>query len=148
MQGSAFLAAQLARRAYLDGFEEGLNGMLAVCHTFRNRVRSGWWGGDWSKVLSDHKTSSYKIEPDPDTVPDPRIYSFQCLLQEIDGIFSGQTPDNITIAQQTVLATPAPVALYYARLDRITSEHFLEEIARKPEIHQRVAQVGMLTFIS
>jgi len=148
VQGSSFIAAELARLAWLDGNEEGLNGMLACAFTIRNRVRAGWFSGNWIDVLSNHRNYSSKIEPYPDTLPDPRVYSFQCLLQEIDAIFSGQKTDDVTIAAQSVLATPAPLALYYARLDQITSEHFLTEISRRPEIHQRVAQVGMLTFFS
>lgn len=148
MQGSAFIAAHLAYRAYLDGFEEGLNGMLAVAFTFRNRVNSGWFGGDWTGVLGNHKQYSYRTEPDPETLPDPRVYSFQCLLQEIDGIFSGQRKDDVTVAQQTVLSTPAPLALYYGRLDKITNPWFLNEISRRPDIHPRVAQVGMTYFFA
>lgn len=148
MQGSAFIAAELARLAWLDANEEGLNGMMAVAFTIRNRVRAGWFNGDWISVLSNHKQYSARIEPYPSTLPDPRVYSFQCLLQEIDGIFSGQRADDITIAAQTVLAKPANPALYYARLDQITSEHFLENIARQPDLHPRVAQVGMMFFFA
>lgn len=148
MQGADFIKAQLARRAWLDANEEGLNGMMAVCFAYRNRQRAGWFGGNWVEILSHHRDASSRTEQDPETVPDPRVYSFQCLLQEIDGIFSGQRTDDITVAAQTVLATPASPALYYARLDRITSDHFLTEISRQPHVHPRVAQVGMLYFFS
>lgn len=149
MNGSDFLKAELARLAYLDGFEEGLNGMLGVAFCIRNRVNAGWWNGDWSQVLSHHRDYSYRTEPYPDTVPDPRIYSFQTLLQEIDGIFSGQRTDDVTVPVQPSLSAGSyrPV-LYFARLDKITSDHFLENISRRPDLHPRMAQVGQLFFFS
>lgn len=121
---------------------------MAVAFAIRNRVNAGFWGGDWASVLSHHKDYSSVSEQPPYAVPDPRIYSIQCLLQEIDGIFKGSRADDITIPRESVLAKPAPPALYYGRLDQITSSHFLENIARKPDIHPRVAQVGMLTFFA
>lgn len=148
MQGSAFIAAELARLAWLDASEEGLNGMMAVCFAVRNRVRAGWFSGDWVSVLSNHRQYSARVEPYPDTLPDPRVYSFQCLLQEIDGIFSGQRNDDITIAAQTVLAKPANPALYYGRLDQITNPWFLDNISRMPDIHPRIAVVGMTVFFA
>lgn len=148
MNASQFLQGQLALFAWRDGFSEGLNGMLAVAHTIRRRVDAGWWGGDWTQVLSHHRDYSAYLEPYSDTVPDPRIWSVQCLLQEIPGIFDGSKKDDITVPKESVLARPAAGALYYARLDRITSEHFLNNISRKPELHPRVAQVGQTFFFA
>lgn len=146
VQGSDFIKAQLARRAWLDGADEGLNGMMAVCFTYRNRQRAGWFGGNWVEILSNHRDASSHSEQDAETIPDPRVYSFQCLLQEIDGIFSGARQDDITVAQQTVLAKPPAPALYYGRLDKITNDWFLNEISRRPDVHPRVSQVGMMFF--
>jgi hypothetical protein len=146
--GTDFICSNLALRAWQDGFAEGLNGMLAVAHTIKRRVDAGWYNGDWISVLSKHKTWSARVEPYPDEIPDPRVYSFQCLLQEINGIFNGSRQDDITVPAQSVLSHPAPPALYYGRLDQITNDWFLENISRKPEQHQRVAVVGMLTFFS
>jgi hypothetical protein len=123
--------------------------MLAVSFCIKNRVDAGWWGGDWAQVLSHHRDYSYRVEPYPDTVPDPRVYSFQCLLQEIDGIFSGQRKDDVTVpAQPSFVGAVYRPVLYYAQLDKITSDHFLENIARKPQEHQRLAQVGQMFFFS
>lgn len=148
MNGSQFLQAQLALLAWRDGFSEGISGMVAVAHTIRRRVEAGWWGGDWAQVLSHHRDYSSRVEPYTDEVPDPRVYSFQCLLQEIPGIFAGGTKDDVTMPRESVLARPAPAALFYAHLDRITSDHFLNNISRRPDLHPRVAQVGQLFFFS
>lgn len=149
MTGSDFIKAEMARLAYHDAFSEGINGMLAVCFTLRNRVNLGWWGGDWISVLSHHRDYSYRVEPYPDTLPDPRVFSFQTLLQEIDGIFSGQRTDDITVpAQPSLQAGAYRPMLYYAKLDGITNEWFLENISRNTAQHSRVAQVGQLFFFS
>ena len=122
--------------------------MLACAHVIKRRVDSGWWGGSWHDVLSHHRDYSAYKEPYPDTIPDPRIYSVQCLLQEIPGIFNGTTKDDITVPKQSVLAHPVAGALYYARLDLIDREWFLENISRRPDLHPRVAQVGQLFFFN
>lgn len=148
MNGAQFLQAQLALFAWRDGFSEGLNGMLAVAHTIRRRVEAGWWGGDWAQVLSHHRDYSSRVEPYPDEVPDPRIYSIQCLLQEIPKIFDGSAKDDITMPKESVLARPVAGALFYARLDLISNPWFLENISRKPNEHPRIAQVGQTFFFS
>ena len=138
----------MVRFAYLDGFSEGLDGMRAVCHTLKNRNEAGWWGGNWTDLLSNHRMYSARIEPYPDTLPDPRIYSVQCLLQEIDGIFSGAQKDDVTVpANPSFQANVYKPALYYARLDLISNPWFLENISRNPA-HSRIAQVGQLFFFS
>jgi hypothetical protein len=148
VNASQFLQGQLALFAWRDGFNEGLAGMLAVAHVIKRRVEAGWWSGDWAQVLSHHREYSAYIEPYPDTIPDPRVYSIQCLLQEIPNIFSGQTKDDITVPKQSVLARPAAGALYYARLDLISNPWFLDSISRKPNEHPRVAQVGQTFFFA
>ena len=147
--GAEFIKSQLALRAWRDAFSEGLDGMRAVCHVFRNRANAGWWGGDWIQILSHHKDASSRIEPDSDTLPDPRVYSFQCLLQEIDGIFSGAAKDDVTVpVLPTFTAGVYRPVLYYARLDQITNDWFLENISRKTAEHPRLAQVGQIFFFA
>lgn len=153
MTSADFTTAQLALRAWHDGKTEGLNGMLAVCFSFRNRIRKGWWNGNWAAALAHHREVSYKLEPDPDELPDPgKDYAFFLLLQQIDDIFSGRTEDTITVSQDS-LPPPlspqyvAPVALYWARLNEVTNPWFLENISRSPD-HKLVAQVGALSFFS
>ena len=151
MTGVDFIAAQLALRAWQDGYQEGINGMLGVAFTIRNRVRAGWYGGDWIQVLSHHQEwSATSALPDPYLLPDLRIYSISGFLQEISGVVTGQRDDDITIKRDS-LATfkpgALPLALYYGHLDKIDREWFLENISRSPE-HKRVSNQGTLTFWS
>lgn len=147
MLGTEFIQSEIARLAWLDAGSEGLNGMLGVAFTLRNRQRAGWWNGDWIKLLSNHRMYLSHNRPYTEELPDPRVFSFQGLLQEIDGIFRGSTPDTVTVSAQSVLSKPAPPTLYYARLDQIEREDFLTNISRNPA-HPRVAQIGLLYFFA
>lgn len=148
MTDADFICANLARIAYYDGFSEGLSGMLACAFTIRNRVKAGWFGGDWIQVLSHHKEKAADLTPFPEELPDPKIRSVRFLLHEVTGIFSGARQDDITVSGQSVLSVAPPVALYYGHLDRVTNDWFLNSICRDYENHQRIATVGALTFFS
>jgi hypothetical protein len=156
MTGAEFLAAELARIAYIDGHEEGLKGMLAVAFTIRNRVNMGWMGSDWQKVLNSHTKWRAYNSIDVENVPDPRNFAFQNLLQEITGVFYGYKDDDVTVLKDPMGAAPtigvsAPhreIALYYGRIDKIDREWFIENISRNTEQHRVVAQVGLLHFWS
>jgi len=151
MRSDHFIIGQLARISYIDGYSDGLNGMLGVAFVIRNRIRAGWWNGDWSEVLSHHKDYSCRIENMPDIIPDPRNHSFSRFLMQVDGIFSGATDDFVTIKPSGEVnylfkEQRPPVALYYARLNEITNEKFMNDIPRRPDLHPLIAQVGGLSF--
>ena len=157
MTGADFLAAELARIAYIDGHEEGLKGMLGVAFTIRNRVNAGWDGGDWQKVISSSVTS-YRASLKPFTfdVPDPRNFTFQSLLQEITGIFHGFRDDDVTVLKEPFGAAPTigvgiqrqQVALFYGRFEDLSNPWFVETISRNVEQHRLIAQVGLMGFWS
>jgi hypothetical protein len=146
VQGQEFVKALLALRAYRDAAPEGLNGMMAVCFVYRNRVEAGWWGGSWIEVLKHHTDVSFLTHNDETDIPDPRNYAFQCLLQEVDGIFNGTREDDISTPKTSILAVKLK-PFYFAKLDQISNPWFLENIARNPE-HKRMSQVGGLTLFS
>lgn len=156
MTGADFLTAELARISWLEGGMDGVSGAKAVAFCVRNRVRAGWHGGDWSQVLSNHKSWSADTEPLRSFIPDPRQPDFRILLQDITNIFTGQAEDNITIAQDSMtnylkignLSAAPPPALYFCRLNEISNDWFLTEIVRKTDSHKRIATVGTLTFFT
>ncbi len=151
MTGTDFIAAHLARIAWMDGFHEGLSGMLAVAFVVRNRVRQGWYGGSWTDVMSHHQEWAATLTlSDPYFLPDIRVYSINALLQEVSGIVLGTREDNITIKRDeysTFRAGSQPLALYYGHTDKIDNPWFLENIARNDQ-HKRVATMATLTFWS
>lgn len=152
MKDTTFITSILALKCWQEAHEEGLSGMMAVAFAIRNRIRAGWYNGNWIEVLAHMQDVSAKLEPPTINLPDTRTFSFMQFMQIIDGIFAGATDDNVTIKAdgdwKKVLSAPAPVALYWARLDQITNPWFLEKIARNPEQHARIAQVGQTFFFS
>jgi len=150
MDGSSFIKSHIATVAYTEGFRDGIDGMRAVCFALRNRFDACWWNSSWPELLNHYRdiypraySRDERIE-----IPDPRIYSFQQILQEVDGIFDGTRKDDVTVPKETVLSKPASPVLWWARLNEIDSEEFLEQISRRPDIHPRVAVVGSMTFFA
>jgi hypothetical protein len=146
-----YIKALYSLRCYQDGYSEGIHGMLAVAFAIRNRVRAGFYNGDWIKVLSHHKDWSATLEPYTEDFPDPRNHAFMMLLQEIDYIFAGDKEDDITRPKSETakaLAVDPPPVLYYAKLNEITNPKFLADICRRPDLHERIATVGALTFFT
>lgn len=151
MKDTQFICSVLALKCWQEANEEGLNGMMAVAFAIRNRVRAGWYGGNWIDVLSNMDKTSSRLEPPTNSIPDTRTFSMIQFMQIIDGIFSGAQDDNVTIKQggdAQLMGLRIPVALYWGRLDQITNPWFLENIVRKPDQHARMAQVGQLFFFS
>lgn len=157
MLGENFVKAQLALTAWRDGKSEGLSGCLAVMFTIRNRIRAGWFNGDWIQVLAHHQDYAAVDRPYSSELPDPRNYLFSLVLQEVDGVFSGSREDDVTKVANPVSNSTfrfqgqdsTPVPLYYARLDDPQiKESFLQNISQNHEQHKLVAQVGLLHFFS
>lgn len=152
--GEIYIKNKICELAYFDGYEQGINGVTAVAHVFRNRIQAGWYGGDWIQLLSalqgKDRSFSANLAPYPTKLPDPRERTFQAILQDIDGIFSGYALDRVTCVprSESILAVAPPAVLYYARLDQIDNPEFLENIVRRPDVHSRLAQVGLLYFFS
>jgi hypothetical protein len=156
MLGENFIKSLLALRAWQDGGQDGLSGCLAVCFVIRDRVRQGWYSGDWLQLLANHRQYSWTDAPYSDELPSTRNYAFDLLLKEIDGIFSGTRENDITQPRDALSSVfsfnnaPAkPVALYYGRLnDPNIREWFCESITRNTDNHRLIATVGSLSFFS
>ena len=151
MKDTQFICSMLLLKCWQEARQEGVNGMCAVAFTIRNRIRAGWYGGNWIDVLSNLDKASAKLEPPTTEIPDTRPFAIMSFMQTIDNIFSGAQEDNITIKQGgevQSMGIKVPLAMYWGRLDQITNPWFLENIVRKPEQHQRIAQVGQLFFFS
>lgn len=129
--------AQLAFFAYSEANHTGqLDSMRAVCFIVRNRVRAGWGGGNWNRVINfaqrhaahDTRTEGPSLESD----------IFRRLLLEIDEIYQGTSEDGMTEG-----------GLYYCDVTgRPIREWFAKNIVQDQGHHPRVAQVGMLYIFS
>lgn len=122
MTGDTYLKAQLARIAWEDGHQDGLNGMLAIALALRNRVAAE--GLNWQQIIQN--VVAYREDVMGDRritiVPDVREPNFQKLLQHIDSVFEGTMEDYLVSG-----------ACWYGYLGHL---HYGE----------RCATVGSLTF--
>lgn len=143
MTADDYIKSKLASFAWKEAAQYGgTQNMTAVALVIRNRVYAGWCGGDWLDVLANAPVSSALnprhelIEPQPD-FREPAMRRF---LQAMDSIYDGSLPDTLTVNPKK------EGALYYAELDKIERDWFLENICRKPENHPITSKVGPVTF--
>ena len=114
-----------------------------------SRVNAGWHGGDWMRAMENaHESGAYEMcfceAGCPRCIssrqPDIREMNFRMLLNQVDEIYSGMMPDRFTRSPK------GEAALFYCELNKVSREWFRENICRKPDEHQRIAQVGMMSF--
>ena len=142
MTGETFIKAQLAYFAQQQvGHMGGRDAMLAVLCILRNRVKAGWYGGDWIQNLN-HAEERGSLEPIAPLPIDLTSPAFRRLLVDVEDVYQGQYKDELTRG-----------GLYF--LDSIFESHgrqvrpwFTDNILRQSHRHHRVAQVGMLWIFS
>lgn len=89
MTSDDYISGELCTLAWRLGRKHGVNGMCAIMMVARNRVTAGQESGNWTAVISGMLDGSTEL-------PDPRDPEFQKILQLVDGIYLGTTPDNLT----------------------------------------------------
>ena len=147
MTSDSFVKAHLAQLCWRNApAGKAFQSMQCLAFIERNRVRAGWMGGDWLSIIANdaayqayegnHRRLSVGTGPAVlQDFPDLRDEIFKKFLWEIDRIYDGSREDPMTEG-----------ALWWAEAEKINRPWFLENIARKPEQHPRVAQVASLTL--
>jgi hypothetical protein len=130
LSSESFLKSQLATYLWHYRGLESLNGMAAIGCVLRNRVLSGWFGGDWLTVLKDVIEKSGLSSTD---FPDFRDPVFTRLIWKIESLFDNSA-DDITAG-----------AKFWCHLPTV-SEEFKKTILQHPEEHPRLANIGGLFF--
>lgn len=135
MTPEGFVKAQVAAFVYAEAAEcGGHDSMLAIACVLRNRVRKGWFGGNWIAVLEHAGDTASQ----PITFPasyDLTSKTFIRVLQEIDDIFLGVYVDTFTDG-----------GLYYwdSQKPAPPKPWFVEKILNDGPNHPRKAQVGTI----
>jgi hypothetical protein len=124
----------MVSEAYNSG---GIEPMMAVAQVLANRVKAGWQGGDWYRVIKTAQNYSGTIQPQTDV--DPKDGNFRELLRRVDDVYHGTADD-------TNVNNESGSSLYYAELHNINRDWFTEHITSDQESHPRLATVGQLTF--
>lgn len=122
--------------AYNSG---GVEPMLAVAQVLANRVKAGWQGGDWLRVIDSAPDYRGTVQPGVFTRIDPREGNFRELMRRVDDVYHG-------IADDTNVNNDSGSSLYYAELHNINRDWFTDHILSDLESHPRLATVGQLTF--
>lgn len=100
---SAWEMILMALTAWLEGQDQGEQGMLAICWVIRNRVlKAGktWWGDDWEDVvlkkwqfsaLAESKRLDAALPGDPEKVP---TWGIALKVAEVTYLGMGIDPTN------------------------------------------------------
>ena len=122
--------------AYTNG---GVEPMIAVAQTIANRVKAGWQGGDWLRVIDSAPEYRGTIPSKLFTRVDPKEGSFRELMRRIDDVYYG-------VADDSNINSERGKPLYYAEVHNINREWFTTHILEDLDTHPRLAKVGQLTF--
>jgi hypothetical protein len=142
-----YVKGQLLGLAIREGARHGgVNNTLAIAQVIANRVRAGWHGGDWLKVISDAPRVSGTIY-DGFAEIDPRDVNFRLALQKMDDVYAGGIANEAMTALSVRRDPEKPriQALYYGELDHINNVWFTS-ILRNPAAHPRITNIGPVTF--
>ena len=127
------IKAELSLTAWRYGKAWSTPGMVMIAQTLANRHRAGQ--GTFFQVIERIPKYSSTIEQPLMDWPTPWDRDLLRLLPEIDGIVDGTAKDTTN------------GALYWADLNNVTNEWFLQQICKRPEEHARVADCqGTLVF--
>lgn len=137
-----YIKAQLVRFSVDEAYHMGgVEPVLAVAQTIKNRVDAGWCGGDWLRVIDaapEYVGTIYASRPEVE----PRDLTFRRILQSIDDIYYGLADDsNVNNDQEQK-------SLYYAELHNINRQWFKTNILSNRESHPMIAKVGQFNFFA
>ena len=138
--------SQLFLQAWREAGHLGEQCMTAIAFALRNRQRAGWEGGMWLKIIENANRIRYNTHTPNDGYPDLRDPGIHRFLARIDSIYDGSAPDTFT---SSIHPTEGPrTGKYWAELDNITNEKFLQSVVRSPLAHPKTSTVGTLTFFA
>ena len=127
----SLVKAELALLSWRHGKDYGGHaGSVAIDHVIGNRFRKGF--GPWLECIANVPKHSATLDA-PTGWPNAWDRNFLRILTEMDGVVENTSKD------------PTNNGLFWADLNNITNEWFLEKIARSPE-YVRCADMNTLVF--
>jgi hypothetical protein len=140
----AHLALFAAREAGASGcFDQ----MKAIALCIRNRVRQGWYDGDWIDVI-EHADEVAGNPPGPRVYIDLRNRDFQILIREIDEIFFGRQDWDKYPSRLPMPGMEESIgkATYWAFINQPYTPWFRENVLSCPKDHAPKANMGLIMF--
>jgi hypothetical protein len=150
----AYLALFAARAA---GQGASLEQMKAIAYCIRNRVKAGWWDGQWLTVM-EHAGETEANKPEEPWFLDPNNRALQRLIADIDEIYYGGRPAGGARVEQAPMMAQRYAAeggdleeaigksVYWAWLNRPFTVWFLKNVLEQAHNHPNRAQMGMMAF--
>lgn len=150
MNLDTFQRGQVVAFAYRAARHTGsLDCMKAICYILRNRIRAGWGDGTWISVIALQRELEGNT-PEQEAPLDLTDRLLQMLVRDIDDIYLGVSDDETRgIVEGTMGGEPgrkAQAALYYHFIDQEPTQWFVENIARRPNDHPRIAHIHTLAM--
>ena len=90
MDGGMFIKSMACALAWRDGRDSGVNAMLGILHTVRNRAEH-FLVGDWLGAVEFFDDECFT-----GVYPDIRDPEFQQVLQIVDSVYDGTRQDKLT----------------------------------------------------
>lgn len=140
----AALALFAAREA---GPRASADQMLAIAMCIRNRVRQGWFDGDWLKVIENAGDTRANL-PGPAVQLDPNDKNLQRLARDIDEVYFSRRDwaKNPSGDPMPSMDEAIGKATYWAFINQPFTVWFLENVIHNPEQHPQNAQMGLMMF--
>lgn len=151
--------AQLALfSARAAGPGASLEQMKAIAYCVRNRVKAGWWDGQWLTVMEHAGETEGNTAFEPWYL-DANDRALQRLVADIDEIYYGGRPgagarveETRTMPAQRFAAEGGELeealgkCFYWAWLNRPFATWFRQNVLERPDNHSLRAQMGMMAF--
>jgi hypothetical protein len=129
-----------------------------IAHVLNNRLRAGWWEGDWLKVIAEAPKHSPNLTEEMDfrSLPDHWSREFRAHYEACEQIYENRLLDDVTTSAN---ASPKYITgsgsvqagVYYCVLNRVTSPWFQDKILSHTNDHPRTAEIsggdGNLVFL-
>lgn len=134
-----------------------LEQMKAVAYCIRNRVKGGWFDGQWLSVM-EHAGSTEANKGQEPWYLDPTDRALQRLIADIDEIYYGGGPAGGRVQEAAPMAAqrfPAEggdleaavgKSFYWVWLNRPFTVWFRQNILERSDIHPLRAQMGLMAF--
>jgi hypothetical protein len=124
-----------------------LDQMKAIAYCVRNRVRQGWFDGDWLKIM-DHAEESRANLPGPRVPFDAGSRTLQRLIADIDEIYFSRR-DAVrepSGAKMPDLEEAIGNSTYWSFINQPYSTWFMDRILADPKNHPNHATMGTMLF--
>lgn len=122
--------------------------MKGVCYCIRNRVRNGWYDGDWIQVIENaEEAAAHDINPD--FVLNSNERDLQRLLLDIEQVFFTSGSDRNSASSFDAAADMGGFvdkAMYWAFLNRPVRSEFSATIMQDPTNHPNRGTKGLMMF--